>query len=94
MHDGNYGRSDYYTTHDKRKIPIEVYPAYDMKAQTDLSVDPGFAKVGSDYTLKPTSPLAKVRGEGGRYLGAYALTAAPARQTLAVRRQAKAAPKP
>lgn len=95
LRDGNYGRSDYYITHDKRKVPIEVYPAYDMKPQTDLSVDPGFTKVGSDYTLKPTSPLAKIRGEGGRYLGAYALTPAPAaRQALAVRRPAKAAPKP
>jgi nitrous oxidase accessory protein NosD len=94
LRDGNYGRSDYYTAHDKRKIPIEVYPAYDMKAPTDLSVDPGFTKVGSDYTLKPGSPLAKIRGEGGRYLGAYAVTAAPARQALAVRRPAKAAAKP
>jgi hypothetical protein len=94
LHDGNYGRSDYYTTHDKRKVPIEVYPAYDMKSPTDLSVDPGFTKVGSDYTLKPTSALAKIRGEGGRNLGAFVLPAAPARQTLAAQRKPKAAAKP
>jgi nitrous oxidase accessory protein NosD len=94
LHDGNYGRADYYTTHDKRKVPIEVYPAYDLMPQTDLSVDPGFIKVGSDYTLKPTSPLTKIRGEGGHYLGAYPLPVSQARsQTPAVRRQVKTTPK-
>lgn len=78
LHDGNYGRSDYFTTRDNRKVPIEVYPAYDMKASSDVSVDPGFTKMGSDYTLKPTSALLKMRGEDGKLMGAYANPSAPA----------------
>lgn len=77
LHDGNYGRSDRYITRDNRKVPIEVYPAYDLKARTDLDVDPGFVKVGSNYTLKPASALARIRGKNGRYLGAYASSAVP-----------------
>ncbi len=72
LHDGNYGRSAYFTTRDNRKVPIEVYPAYDMKASSDVSVDPGFMKLGSDYTLKPTSALLKMRGVDGKLMGAYA----------------------
>lgn len=77
LHDGNYGRSDRYTTRDNRKVPIEVYPAYDLKARTDLDVDPGFVKVGSNYTLKAASPLVRIRGKNGRYLGAYAPSVVP-----------------
>jgi hypothetical protein len=78
LHDGNYGRSDYFTTRDNRKVPIEVYPAYDMKASSDISVDPSFTKLGSDYTLKPTSVLLKMRGEDGKLMGAYVNPSAPA----------------
>ncbi len=72
LRDGNYGRADRYVTRDGRKVPIDVYPAYDLKGETDTSFDPGFVKLGSDYNLTPSSALAKARGKGGRYLGAYA----------------------
>jgi parallel beta-helix repeat protein len=83
LRDGNYGRSDRFTTHGNQKVPIEVYPAYDLKGSTDLSVDPGFVKIGSDYTLKATSSLARIRGEKGRYLGAYAPVVTPLRTVQA-----------
>ena len=72
LRDGNYGRYDRYTTPDHKRVPIEIYPAYDLKAATDLNIDPGFVKVGSDYSLKITSQLIEIRGQDGRYLGAYA----------------------
>lgn len=74
--DGNYGRADRYTTTDGKKVPIDVYPAYDLKSETDLSVDPGFVKLGADYNLSPTSALAAVRGKDQRYLGAFSPPAA------------------
>lgn len=70
--DGNYGRADRYVTRDGKKVPIDVYPAYDLKAETDVSIDPGFVKLGSDYNLLPVSAIANIRGKEGRYLGAYA----------------------
>jgi nitrous oxidase accessory protein NosD len=70
--DGNYGRTDRYTTVDGKKVPIDVYPAYDLKSETDLNVDPGFVKLGTDYNLNPSSALATVRGRDQRYLGAFA----------------------
>lgn len=69
--DGNYRRRDRYTTRDGRKVVIEVYPAYDIAAPADVSIDPGFVKLGSDYTLNQGAPLAAMRGRGGRNLGAY-----------------------
>lgn len=83
LRDGNYGRSDRYTTRDGKKVPLDIYPAYDLKAATDLSVDPGFVKMGSDYTLKANSALARARGKGQRHIGAYA---PPARAAVAARK--------
>ena len=48
-----------------------IFPAYDLKADTDLSVDPGFVKPGSDYSLKPGSALAAKAGRDKPYIGAY-----------------------
>jgi Flp pilus assembly protein TadD/nitrous oxidase accessory protein NosD len=74
--DGNYGRTDHYVTADGKKVPIDVYPAYDLKSPTDLSVDPGFVKLGSDYSFKSDSLLASARGRDRRLLGAFAPPAA------------------
>lgn len=72
LRDGNYGRADRFTTRDGKKVPIDIYPAYDLKGKTDVSFDPGFVKLGNDYNLLPTSALAGIQGRGNRYLGAYA----------------------
>jgi nitrous oxidase accessory protein NosD len=72
LRDGNYGRSDRYITREGQKVPIDVYPAYDLKGDTDVSFDPGFVKLGTDHSLLPGSAIAALRGRGGRYLGAYA----------------------
>ncbi|MDP1840797.1 MAG: right-handed parallel beta-helix repeat-containing protein [Reyranella sp.] len=71
LRDGNYTRVDRYTTRDGEKVRVDVYPAYDLKADTDLSVDPGFVKSGTDYSLKPDSPLVRAAGRNRKYLGAY-----------------------
>ena len=76
LEDGNYIRIDRLPTRSGEKIPIMVYPAYDLKAATDLSEDPKFAKPGTDYRPAPDSPLAKKRGKDGIYIGA--LPPAPA----------------
>jgi parallel beta-helix repeat protein len=78
LRDGNYGRTDRYATRDGKKVPLQIYPAYDLKAATDLSVDPGFVKMGSDYTLKPASALARTQGKGQHHIGAYEPVAAKA----------------
>ncbi|HKZ03402.1 MAG TPA: right-handed parallel beta-helix repeat-containing protein [Pyrinomonadaceae bacterium] len=72
LRDGNYGRADRYITRDGKRVRVDIYPAYDLQAKTDLSVDPGFVKMGSDYSLTSSSPLTRARGREGRFLGAYA----------------------
>jgi Flp pilus assembly protein TadD/nitrous oxidase accessory protein NosD len=72
LRDGNYGRADRYITRDGKRVRIDIYPAYDLKAKTDLSVDPGFVKLGSDYHLTSASALNRARGKDRRYIGAYA----------------------
>lgn len=72
LRDGNYGRADRYVTRDGRKVRLDIYPAYDLRSETDLSYDPGFVKLGSDYNLLSSSALASARGKGGRYIGAFA----------------------
>lgn len=71
LRDGNYGRLDRYAMRDGRKVRIDIYPAYDLQAKTDLSVDPEFVKLGSDYNLTSSSALTRARGKGQRYIGAY-----------------------
>jgi|GEM_PF-2222322 peptidoglycan-associated lipoprotein len=72
LRDGNYLRVDHYTTRDSQKVGLGVYPAYDIKAESDLSVDPGFVSAGNDYRLRQDSKLVAVRGKENRYVGAYA----------------------
>jgi peptidoglycan-associated lipoprotein len=69
--DGNYSRVDRYVTRDSKKVLIAVYPAYDLKVESDMSVDPAFISLGSDYHLKRDSDLAGIRGREHRYIGAY-----------------------
>jgi hypothetical protein len=76
LQDGNYVRIDRLPTRSGERIKVMVYPAYDLKAATDLSEDPKFAKPGADYRPAPDSPLAKKRGKDGIYIGA--LPPAPA----------------
>jgi parallel beta-helix repeat protein len=74
--DGNYSRIDRYITRDGKKVPLDVYPSYDLKSETDVSVDPGFVKLGSDYNLAANSALVGTSGKGESFIGAYAPTAA------------------
>lgn len=71
LRDGNYTRVDRYTTRAGEKVRLDVSPAYDLKADSDVSVDPGFVKPGADYSLKADSPLARVAGRNRKHLGAY-----------------------
>jgi parallel beta-helix repeat protein len=71
LRDGNYTRVDRYTTRAGEKVRLDISPAYDLKAETDVSIDPGFVKPGTDYSLKPDSRLARTAGRNSKYLGAY-----------------------
>jgi len=71
LRDGNYTRLDRYTTRAGEKVRLDITPAYDLKAATDISLDPDFVKPGTDYSLKPDSPIARTAGRNARYLGAY-----------------------
>ncbi len=76
--DGNYFRRDWIGTRSGDKIQIVVYPAYDLKADTDISVDPKFVRTGSDYRLLADSPLADRRGEDSLLIGAFPVQPCPA----------------
>lgn len=69
--DGNYVRVDRLPTQRGEKIPIQVFPAYDLKAATDLDLDPQFVRLGNDYRLSASSPLAARRGKNGAGIGAF-----------------------
>ena len=69
--DGNFLRKDRLVTRSGEKIHIRICPAYDLKSNTDISVDPKFVESGSDYRLRPDSPLAKKRGKDNVFVGAF-----------------------
>lgn len=71
LQDGNYLRKDRLITRSGEKIHILIYPAYDLKTDTDLNEDPKFVKLGSDYRLMAESPLAKKKGKDGAFIGAF-----------------------
>jgi len=68
--DGNYCRKDRLLTRSGEKIPIVVYPAYDLKASTDFNDEPEFVGLGYDYRLSADSSLAKKKGKDGLFIGA------------------------
>jgi len=69
--DGNYHRTDRLVTRSGEKIHIEIYPAYDLKTDTDFNEDPMFVKLGRDYRPRADSPLATKRGKDGAFIGAF-----------------------
>lgn len=69
--DGSYIRRDRLITRNEEKIHITIYPAYNLKADTDLTKDPKFVKLGSDYRPAADSPLAKKKGKDGTFIGAF-----------------------
>lgn len=69
--DGNFLRKDRLVTRSGEKIHIRIWPAYDLKSNTDISVDPQFVESGSDYRLRPDSALAKKRGKDNAFIGAF-----------------------
>lgn len=69
--DGNYHRTDRLATRSGEKIHISIYPAYDLKTDTDLNEDPKFVKLGRDYRPRADSPLATKRGKDGAFIGAF-----------------------
>lgn len=62
--DGNYAKNDWLPTRGGDRILVGVFPALDIKSESDLTVDPGFAALGSDYRLRKDSPLVKKLGNG------------------------------
>ena len=74
MIDGNFLRKDRLVTRSGEKIHIRVCPAYDLKSNTDISVDPRFVELGSDYRLRLDSPLAKKRGKDNTFVGAFPIS--------------------
>lgn len=64
LRDGNYAKNDWLPTRDGGRILVVVFPALDIKAESDLTVDPGFVALGSDYRLRKDSPLVKKLGNG------------------------------
>ena len=75
--DGNYCRKDRLLTRSGEKIPIVVYPAYDLKASTDFNDDPEFVHPGYDYRLSADSSLAKKKGKDGLFIGALPPVSVP-----------------
>lgn len=69
--DGSYIRRDRLITRNGEKIHITIYPAYNLKADTDLTKDPKFVKLGSDYRPAADSPLAQEKGKDGTFIGAF-----------------------
>jgi len=70
-HESNYFRRDWISTNSGDKIQVAVYPADDLKADTDMSVDPRFVKTGSDYRLLGESPLTSREGKESSLIGAF-----------------------
>ncbi|MBL9093683.1 MAG: right-handed parallel beta-helix repeat-containing protein, partial [Planctomycetaceae bacterium] len=69
--DFNYVREDRLPLSNGDLLAVLVYPAADLKAEGDLSVDPRFVKLGSDYRLSPDSPLHTAKGKDGATIGAF-----------------------
>ena len=57
LFDGNYSRLDRLPTQSGEVIHIGIMPAYDLKGGRDVSVDPGFVKIGEDFRIRSSSPL-------------------------------------
>jgi hypothetical protein len=57
------------------KLLAHIYPAEDLMAETDVSVDPQLVRTGKDYRLSTSSPLAQSKGKDGLQLGAFAVSA-------------------
>ncbi|MHC4548646.1 MAG: right-handed parallel beta-helix repeat-containing protein [Planctomycetota bacterium] len=74
--DGNYARQDRVWARNGDRFPVWVFPADDLRSDTDLNRPPGFVALGRDYRLKPDSPLAGRRGADGAFIGALPVRAA------------------
>lgn len=70
LSDGNYLRWDYLPTEKGDKLRVRIYPAYDLKGETDISVKPHFVAAGKDYRLKADTPLAGFF-DRGQSIGAF-----------------------
>lgn len=73
---GDYVRGDRLPLADGKKLLAHIYPADDLKAASDVSIDPQFVRLGDDYRLAASSPLAQVKGIDGLRLGAFEAAAA------------------
>jgi len=71
LYDRNYSRTDILPTQGGESLHVVVLPAYDIKASTDLDLDPLFVKIGSDYRPQASSPLAGRKGHNGEGIGAF-----------------------
>lgn len=78
---GDYVRCDRIPLTAGEKLLAHIYPADDLKAETDVSVDPQFVRTGKDYRLSARSPLADRKGKDGLLLGAFAVSAQSTPQT-------------
>jgi nitrous oxidase accessory protein NosD/tetratricopeptide (TPR) repeat protein len=76
--DGDYVRCDRVSLSDGRKVLTHIYPADDLRAESDFRVDPRFVGIGRDYRLTTSSLLATRKGQDGQPLGAFAVAADPA----------------
>jgi parallel beta-helix repeat protein len=62
--DANYVRQDRLPTATGERIRIKVFPAYDLKGPSDVSVDPEFVDAPKDYRPAAGSALAKLASKG------------------------------
>jgi parallel beta-helix repeat protein len=73
---GDYVRRDHVVLADGTRVQTHIYPADDLKAETDVQVDPRFSRVGADYRLSGNSPLGQRKGRDGQLIGAFPMDAA------------------
>lgn len=86
LKDGNYLRRDHVLTTNGDRIGYSTYPAYDLKGETDISVEPGLVDPGTDFRISPESELAKLAAEG-HLIGARGVAGAPVRVAATPRKR-------
>ncbi|MDQ6957634.1 MAG: right-handed parallel beta-helix repeat-containing protein, partial [Mariprofundaceae bacterium] len=70
LYDVNYIRQDWMPTLSGDEFQVKVMPADELRAPSDLNIDPGFVDLGADYRLRPESEVLK-RFTTGRLPGAF-----------------------
>ena len=59
LYDANHVKQDWLPTLSGDEVLLQVMPARDLRAPSDLYIDPGFVKLGADYRLRLDSDLLK-----------------------------------